>query len=167
MQLHHIYNMLVQSVVPLLVLTILSVSSTDGCYSSDFKLVERNLVEELLAERNLDKEYASLVLNDKRYLALKYELYKLEHFLKDDAWHEWIKQGHGRSVFIRPGKRSLENLNESTSSQSTKRGVKKRHWQRNLESSSGQAKFVSKASFAVIVLGLLVQLFKRRQLHLY
>ncbi|KAK6983657.1 hypothetical protein BgiMline_019103, partial [Biomphalaria glabrata] len=61
-------------------------SSTDGCYSSDFKLVERNLVEELLAERNLDKEYASLVLNDKRYLELKYELYKLEHFLKADAW---------------------------------------------------------------------------------
>ncbi|KAK6983658.1 hypothetical protein BgiMline_019104, partial [Biomphalaria glabrata] len=86
MQLHHIYKMLVQSVVPSLVLTMLSVSSTDGCYSSDFKLVERNLVEELLAERNLGKEYASLVLNDKRYLELKHELYKLEETLKVDAW---------------------------------------------------------------------------------
>ncbi|KAK6983656.1 hypothetical protein BgiMline_019102, partial [Biomphalaria glabrata] len=78
--------MLVQSVVPLLVLTILSVSSTDGCSSSDFKLVERSLVEELLAERNLGKEYASLVLNDKRYLELKHELYRMERILKTDAW---------------------------------------------------------------------------------
>ncbi|XP_055890285.1 uncharacterized protein LOC129927109 [Biomphalaria glabrata] len=164
MQLHHIYNMLVQSVVSLLLLTMLSVKSTDGCYSSDFMLLERNLVEELLVERNLEKEYASVILNDKRYLELKQELYRLERGIKFEIWLGMVNKVR---KYKGPGKRSLENLNGSTSSQSTKRGVKKRHWRRNPESSSGQSKFVSKASFAVIVFGLLVQLFKRRQLHLY
>ncbi|XP_055890281.1 uncharacterized protein LOC129927108 isoform X1 [Biomphalaria glabrata] len=169
MQLHHIDKMLVQSVVPLLVLTMLSVSSTDGCYSSDFKLVERSLVEELLAERNLGKEYASLVLNDKRYLELKHELYKLEETLKVNAWHAndqrnqvfggKCKKWFNHMCLGGNGKRSLEDLNGSTSNQSAIGGVEK---QRNPASSSGQAKVMSKASFAVIVLCLVVQLFKRR-----
>ncbi|KAK0044984.1 hypothetical protein Bpfe_025562, partial [Biomphalaria pfeifferi] len=56
-------------------------------------MVERSLVEELLAERNLGKEYASVILNDKRYLELKHELYELEGTLKVDAWH-------GKQVFL-------------------------------------------------------------------